>query len=386
MPANWGSLKIINRIASKLAWWKQGRVPILAGFGEALLNRPFSKRTSCRVLLAYQNDMLAYPQFASFLNATERFVDCRIEFRATPYKKLAADRLPDDLDAIFIQSSYEPAVGELENLMNALKLRLPDLEIAYFDWFAPADIRFAARVDPWVSHYVKKSLLRDRSAYLRTGLGHSNLSDFFSARFGTENPPGEWKIPASILPKLSVGPSFSTSPDLVHYFQQTRPPAARSRSIDIHARLATSGTPWYSAMRGEAAAVVARDFQDLNVASEGFVPKSKYMRELRRSKLCFSPFGYGEVCWRDFEAVAVGTVLVKPDMSHLETEPDIYRPFETYVPVRWDLSDLNERVRRALADPEGTRRMALRAFDVVRDHLRGPAMVDLAMRCAGRDH
>ena len=41
----------------------------------------------------------------------------------------------------------------------------------------------------------------------------------------------------------------------------------------------------------------------------------------RESKLCFSPFGYGEVCWRDFEAMSTGAVLVKPDMSHLQARP-----------------------------------------------------------------
>lgn len=41
--------------------------------------------------------------------------------------------------------------------------------------------------------------------------------------------------------------------------------------------------------------------------------------------------------------VLCGSLLVKPDMSHVETDPDIFKPFETYVPVRWNFSDLHER-------------------------------------------
>jgi hypothetical protein len=333
--------------------------------------------------LVYQDDSLAYPQFAPFLRYAKRFAARGIHFRAIPYGELDPQNLPEGVDAVFIQSSYTPAPAELEALLTALKAAKPALRIAYFDWFAPADIRFAERVEEWVSGYVKKSLLRDRSTYLRPPIGHTNLTDHFSARFGTENPPCEWTVPAGVIPKLVVGPSFSTSPQLIGLFERDRLPAEHPRPIDLHARIATRGSPWYEAMRSEAAAAVAVDLADLNVASEGMVSKSRYMRELGRSKLCFSPFGYGEVCWRDFEAVAVGSVLVKPDMSHLETNPDIYRPFETYIPVRWDLADLGERVRDALADQRQLRRMAVQAFEVVRDHLRGPALMDLASRLAG---
>ena len=37
-----------------------------------------------------------------------------------------------------------------------------------------------------------------------------------------------------------------------------------------------------------------------------------------------------------------GALLVKPSMEHLDIFPDIYKLGETYVPVSWNLSDLNE--------------------------------------------
>jgi hypothetical protein len=365
-----------------MAWRRKGGHP-LSPVGRHLLERSFPRKARRRILLAYQDDRLAHPQFAPFLHYGARFAKRGIHFRAVRYRDLDPQVLPGQLDAIFLQSSYAPASGELEGLLSLLKQARPELRISYFDWFAPADIRFAERVEEWVCAYVKKSLLRDRSEYLRPTIGHTNLGDYFSARFHTENPPCEWSVPSSILRRLVVGPSFSTSPDLASLFEKDEPPLQGVRPIDLHARIATEGTPWYAAMRGEAAAAVSASFPDLNVASQGLISKSRYMRELAQSKLCFSPFGYGEVCWRDFEAVAAGAVVVKPDMSHLETDPDIYHPFETYIPVRWDLADLEEKVRDALADPESLRRMAVRAFNIVRDHLRGPSLADLAARLAG---
>jgi spore maturation protein CgeB len=95
-----------------------------------------------------------------------------------------------------------------------------------------------------------------------------------------------------------------------------------------------------------------------------------YLRELGASKLCFSPFGYGEVCWRDYEAVMCGSLLLKPDMSHVETDPDIFRAGETYVPLRWDFSDLEEKVRYYLARPHERARITRNAFQTLQRYFR----------------
>jgi hypothetical protein len=90
---------------------------------------------------------------------------------------------------------------------------------------------------------------------------------------------------------------------------------------------------------------------------------------MQRSKIGFSPFGYGEVCWRDYESVMAGAVMLKPDMSHIETVPNIFVPWETYVPVKWDLSDFDEMVRRLAADQPLREKIARQAFDVLHDWL-----------------
>ena len=78
------------------------------------------------------------------------------------------------------------------------------------------------------------------------------------------------------------------------------------------------------------------------------LPRRRFLAELRAAKLCFSPFGYGEICWRDIEAIACGAVLVKPDMAHLITRPDLYEDGVTYVACRWDYADLAEAMGAAV--------------------------------------
>ena len=176
------------------------------------------------------------------------------------------------------------------------------------------------------------------------------------------------RIPASFWSKLIVGPNFAISPQIVPLL--VRKPRQDKRPIDVHARIAVAGVPWYSAMRREALEAAER-LTGLQVVCRGRISRRAYFRELSSSKICFSPFGYGEVCWRDYEAVLCGALLVKPDMAHIETCPDIFRPLDTYVPVRWDLSDLDEKIHYYIGHPEERIAIANRALALVKDYLTG---------------
>ena len=70
--------------------------------------------------------------------------------------------------------------------------------------------------------------------------------------------------------------------------------------------------------------------------------KYKYYQTLKNTKFCISPFGWGEVAYRDFESIVYGNILVKPDMDHLITWPNFYKKNQTYVSFKWDCSDLKE--------------------------------------------
>ena len=71
---------------------------------------------------------------------------------------------------------------------------------------------------------------------------------------------------------------------------------------------------------------------------------------MKRSKIGLSPFGMGELCYRDLELIQWGCLLLKPDMNKVITEPDFFKPTETYVPVKPDWYDLNETIHKVLAN------------------------------------
>ncbi len=77
-----------------------------------------------------------------------------------------------------------------------------------------------------------------------------------------------------------------------------------------------------------------------NIFLAGKVDRWRFTQESFSSRGMLSPFGWGEICYRDFEAVIGGAVLIKPDMSHVETWPNIFTN-KSYIPLSWDLNELD---------------------------------------------
>lgn len=78
------------------------------------------------------------------------------------------------------------------------------------------------------------------------------------------------------------------------------------------------------------------------------VPLEQYYDLMRRSKIVIAPFGYGEMAPRDIESAMVGAILIKPDMSHLKSIPNIYASGQGFISCNWDFSDLSELIESAL--------------------------------------
>ena len=86
--------------------------------------------------------------------------------------------------------------------------------------------------------------------------------------------------------------------------------------------------------------------------SIGHVSKKKYIKNMRISQAIFSPYGWGEICLRDFETYAGGAALIKPDMEHLVTWPDIYKKNETYLSLPWKMEEWENAISEILSDED----------------------------------
>lgn len=71
-------------------------------------------------------------------------------------------------------------------------------------------------------------------------------------------------------------------------------------------------------------------------------------RILNKAKIAISPYGMGELCYRDLEAIQHGCIIIKPNMDNIITEPNLFIPNETYIPCKLDYSDLNDIISNIL--------------------------------------
>ncbi len=71
----------------------------------------------------------------------------------------------------------------------------------------------------------------------------------------------------------------------------------------------------------------------------------KYYNLLKKSKVVISPFGWGEINYKDYEAFIYGNLLLKPDVSHIQTWPELFYRNKTYLKFKWDLSDFDKKIK-----------------------------------------
>jgi hypothetical protein len=80
--------------------------------------------------------------------------------------------------------------------------------------------------------------------------------------------------------------------------------------------------------------------------------QSDYYNKMYESKIIVAPYGYGEMAPRDLEAIIFGNLLIKPDMSVVDTAPNIFIDGETYIACKHDFSDLIEKIEYILDNTE----------------------------------
>ena len=342
------------------------RFPAKMAF-EAYVSRPFSAAGKKMLFLFCPDNVVAFSQLYPFL-FYEGDIQSKYEVsvRAAPFGQPESDQL-HNADVVCVQTGFNLDCAQADQLFHTLRQRHPKAKFVYFDWFAPLDLRLAKAVNRHIDLYVKRQVFRDIKHYERATLGDTNLMDHYCRKYQLEASENLFEVPATFYPKLHLGAGLFTGAYLLRGLAKRRLPQ-NTKTISVHARLGQKGSPWYTAMRDEAAQA-CRKIEVSGVVQGNGVSRKQYLQELSQSKICFSPFGYGEVCWRDFEATLFGSLLIKPDMGHLKTDPDIYVDNETYISVAWDYADLSEKVAFYSRNALERDRIVDNARQVLRDYV-----------------
>lgn len=110
------------------------------------------------------------------------------------------------------------------------------------------------------------------------------------------------------------------------------------------------------------------------------IPLPSYFSELQNSRIGVGPFGVGEITLRDFEIIVCGALLLKPDLSHMRTWPNLFVPEKTYIAHRWDLQGLEDAILSLLDTPDRCEEISVGAQDVYAHALSDSGMDEFSNR------
>ena len=88
----------------------------------------------------------------------------------------------------------------------------------------------------------------------------------------------------------------------------------------------------------------------------------RYFVMLKKSLVSVSPFGWGEINYRDFEAIISKTVLYKPDLDHIETWPNFFIKNKTYVNFNWDMNNFEKKLLKLTSNKKKCLKISTAAF------------------------
>jgi len=125
----------------------------------------------------------------------------------------------------------------------------------------------------------------------------------------------------------------------------------KKRKLDVVCQVGLSNPGYYWLHRKKALAILEK-MKHIKIITKHSGNYGRglqiYYNNMLHSKICVSPWGWGEFAYRDYEAIYCGALLIKPTTDHVATFPDIYQSGKTYIACKPDFSDLEEIIENVL--------------------------------------
>ena len=222
-----------------------------------------------------------------------------------------------------------------------------------------------------VDLYYKGKLLKDRNAYLKPMYGRQIFTNYYKEKFGitdekvklreAPNDPSvleklriSWNLGCGIYPVPHIhlvrlaraATNYNIAKILRPWYvysyrkmvkRMSEPINFAAKLKVVHARFGSNSLP--NTVGYQRKIFMQQCKENKNVLA-GSVKPGAYNTEIKQAGAVLSPFGWGEICFRDFEAIINNCLLIKPNMDHIETWPNVYKSAKTYLPVNWDGTDL----------------------------------------------
>jgi hypothetical protein len=244
----------------------------------------------------------------------------------------------------FIKSDYSSIYKTLSNIKSKCKI------LVYCD--NEASLFINTKIYKYVDFYLKSKLPLNNKYYSLKYYGLRSYTHFYNQKFNIidknecfSNILNENQIKKNILgwnngicdytlySNLKRQIFSITKLNFILKFNIT----SQSKSKKLSARIDQSYNRETINFQRKYLTSILRNFTETNR-----INKKQYFNEIAKSYSSLSPFGWGEVCYRDFEIFLNKSMLIKPSMEHLVTWPNYYVNNKTYLNFEWDFNNFEK--------------------------------------------
>ena len=216
---------------------------------------------------------------------------------------------------------------------------------------------------PYVTSVFKNQIFKNKDNYMKPLYGYRLFTDFYHENYNVIDTNQDYTSPVknkADLNKIKVGWNSSMSDysylglyklflykKVAFKYLLTLPILvgrdSKERTINLSCRFNSNYDRETVAYQRKKIKALLNNYMDSTKVS-----RRKFFNEIKTSKIVVSPFGFGELCYRDYETFLYGGLLLKPDMSHIDTWPPLYDEEETYIPFDWSMSNLEEKIEEII--------------------------------------
>ncbi|MDH5721762.1 MAG: glycosyltransferase [Alphaproteobacteria bacterium] len=245
---------------------------------------------------------------------------------------------------------------------------------------------FLGQILPHVHRYLKAQILKNRSEYMNNHYASRIYTEYYHKKYGIMDQSPFTDQPAKNKDDLKkIGISWNSG--FMHYgmigpymikvreripldsmlaFASIRSRAKAPRLVDVTCRMGISYEHDTICYQRRKIRAILKD-----TLSTDKIARSAYFREIDNSKICVSPFGMGEITLKDFECFLSGSMLLKPDMNHMETWPNLFQDRKTCLFHSWDVDDIKDKIDWALRHNSERIEIAKAGQDLYESHTLG---------------
>lgn len=284
-------------------------------------------------------------------------------------------------DFIFLSSRYfqKKNVGEkrLDNLIEEIFEKNKNIV-----WFDNRDSAGTTQFEvlPFVKFYVKKQYYKNLKLYETNMYGGRRYSDFYHNNYAVndKNQYAMKTLKKSYKKKLILGWNLGVkkfkisinhnkfASHLFYYIKKVRYLLTKKiiseninfreydnkRHVNLLAKFNTNIDRESVVFQRKLGLKALKATHIKKIISGDRIPLNYYYQYLLDTKIVMSLFGWGEICYREFEATVSGCTFIMPSMENIITWPNIYKKNETYLPIDWDFNNLNSTIEKLLKDSE----------------------------------